>query len=76
MHTDPTIPARFEKMHIELAVTLSDGRTFHTRCNGPRGIWGGEPVSPAPSGVSEGEEVAVDGQLRLNNGTKVEIKKL
>src|ERR1700674_1491736 len=28
------------------------------------------------SGVSEGEEVAVDGQLRLNNGTKVEIKRL
>jgi membrane fusion protein, multidrug efflux system len=28
------------------------------------------------SGVSEGEEVAVDGQLRLNNGTKVDIKKL
>ncbi len=28
------------------------------------------------SGLSEGEEVAVDGQLRLSNGTKVEIKKL
>jgi multidrug efflux system membrane fusion protein len=28
------------------------------------------------SGVNEGEEVAVDGQLRLNNGTKVEIKRL
>jgi multidrug efflux system membrane fusion protein len=32
--------------------------------------------SVVASGVSEGEEVAVDGQLRLNNGTKVEIKKL
>jgi membrane fusion protein, multidrug efflux system len=28
------------------------------------------------SGLSEGEEVAVDGQLRLNNGTRVDIKKL
>jgi multidrug efflux system membrane fusion protein len=32
--------------------------------------------SVVTSGISEGEEVAVDGQLRLNNGTKVEIKKL
>jgi multidrug efflux system membrane fusion protein len=32
--------------------------------------------SVVASGVSEGEEVAVDGQLRLNNGTKVAIKKL
>jgi multidrug efflux system membrane fusion protein len=28
------------------------------------------------SGLSEGEEVAIDGLLRLGNGTKVEIKKL
>ena len=28
------------------------------------------------SGLSEGEEVAIDGQLRLGNGTRVEIKKL
>jgi multidrug efflux system membrane fusion protein len=28
------------------------------------------------SGLNEGEEVAIDGQLRLGNGTKVEIKKL
>jgi multidrug efflux system membrane fusion protein len=28
------------------------------------------------SGLAEGEEVAVDGQLRLGNGTRVEIKKL
>jgi 2-methylcitrate dehydratase PrpD len=46
LYMDPAIPARFEKMHIELEVTLQDGRTFHTRCNGPRGIWGGEPLSP------------------------------
>jgi multidrug efflux system membrane fusion protein len=32
--------------------------------------------SVVASGLTEGEEVAVDGQLRLNNGTKVEIKKL
>jgi multidrug efflux system membrane fusion protein len=28
------------------------------------------------SGLSEGEEVAVDGQLRLGNSTRVEVKKL
>jgi RND family efflux transporter MFP subunit len=28
------------------------------------------------SGLNEGEEVAIDGQLRLGNGTRVEIKKL
>jgi membrane fusion protein, multidrug efflux system len=28
------------------------------------------------SGLSEGEEVAVDGQLRLGDGTRVEVKKL
>jgi multidrug efflux system membrane fusion protein len=28
------------------------------------------------SGLNEGEEVAVDGLLRLGNGTKVEVKKL
>lgn len=46
LHMDPAIPARFEKMHIELEVALKDGRTLHTRCDGPRGIWGGDPVSP------------------------------
>lgn len=43
---DPAIPARFEKMHVEVEVTLSDGRTLRARCNGPRGIWGGDPVTP------------------------------
>ena len=28
------------------------------------------------SGLSEGEQVAIDGQLRLGNGTRVDIKKL
>jgi 2-methylcitrate dehydratase PrpD len=46
LHLDSAIPARFETMHVELAVTLKDGRTVRTRCNGPRGIWGGEPVPP------------------------------
>jgi multidrug efflux system membrane fusion protein len=32
--------------------------------------------SVVDKGLNEGEDVAVDGQLRLNNGTKVEIKKL
>jgi aconitate decarboxylase len=43
---DPAIPSRLEAMHVELAVTLGDGRTFHTRCHGPRGIWGGDPITP------------------------------
>jgi 2-methylcitrate dehydratase PrpD len=46
LQMDPAIPARFEKMHIELEVTLRDGRTLRARCNGPRGIWGGDPVAP------------------------------
>jgi multidrug efflux system membrane fusion protein len=33
-------------------------------------------TSVIASGLSEGEVVAIDGQLRLGNGTKVEIKKL
>jgi hypothetical protein len=32
--------------------------------------------SVVDKGLNEGEDVAIDGQLRLNNGTKVEIKKL
>jgi 2-methylcitrate dehydratase PrpD len=43
---DPAIPARFEEMHVDMAVTLEDGRTLQTRCKGPRGVWGGPPVPP------------------------------
>jgi hypothetical protein len=41
----PDIPARFDKMWVEAAVTMRDGRVLHTRCNGPRGIWGSPPIS-------------------------------
>jgi 2-methylcitrate dehydratase PrpD len=45
MNMSPDIPARFDRMHVEADVQLSDGRTLHTRCNGPRGIWGSPPIS-------------------------------
>jgi 2-methylcitrate dehydratase PrpD len=45
MNMSPEIPARFDKMHVEADVQLADGRTLHTRCNGPRGIWGSPPIS-------------------------------
>lgn len=47
MQMSPDIPARFDRMWIEADVTMDDGSTLHTRCNGPRGIWGGEPVTDA-----------------------------
>jgi len=59
LYMDPAIPARFEKMHVELEVTLRDGRTFHSRCNGPRGIWGGDPVSPEEHLVKVGDCLSV-----------------
>jgi aconitate decarboxylase len=36
----PDMPAAFETMHVELDVTLSDGRVIKTRCNRPAGAWG------------------------------------
>jgi aconitate decarboxylase len=45
MNMSPDIPARFDKMHVEADVQMADGRTLHTRCNGPRGIWGSPPIS-------------------------------
>ena len=45
MNMNPDIPARFDKMHVEADVELADGRKLHTRCNGPRGIWGSPPIS-------------------------------
>jgi aconitate decarboxylase len=38
MNMSPEIPARFDKMHVEADVQMADGRTLHTRCDGPRGI--------------------------------------
>ncbi|MCB1547798.1 MAG: MmgE/PrpD family protein [Hyphomicrobiaceae bacterium] len=42
---DPSIPARFEEMHIDVKVELEDGTIVETRCNGPRGKWGTPPIS-------------------------------
>ena len=47
LRMDPSIPARFETMHVDLSVTLADGRTLETRCNGPRGMWGQPPIAEA-----------------------------
>ncbi len=44
---DPTIPGRFEDMHVLLRVELDGGRVLETRCNGPRGKWGTPPISEA-----------------------------
>jgi aconitate decarboxylase len=45
MNLDPKIPARFDKMWVEADVEMADGSKLHTRCNGPRGIWGSPPIS-------------------------------
>jgi aconitate decarboxylase len=44
---DPTIPGRFEEMHMLLRVELDGGRVLETRCDGPRGKWGTPPISEA-----------------------------
>ncbi len=47
LRMDPTIPARFDRMHVEATAELADGRTVHTRCDGPPGIWGTPPITEA-----------------------------
>lgn len=42
--TDKTIPARFDRMHVEATVEMDDGRVLRARCNGPRGHWGTPPL--------------------------------
>lgn len=42
---DPSIPGRFEEMHVVLEVELDDGSTLTERCDGPAGIWGSRPIS-------------------------------
>ena len=44
---DKHIPARFETMHIEATIELTDGRTLTVRCDGPRGVWGKPPIPEA-----------------------------
>ena len=41
----PEIPARFDLMHVEAEVELTDGRVIGTRCDGPRGMWGRPAIS-------------------------------
>ena len=41
----PDIPPRFDKMWVEASVEMHDGSVLHTRCDGPRGIWGSPPIS-------------------------------
>ena len=40
----PEIPANFEEMWVTVAVETSDGQTYRSRCDRPRGIWG-NPLS-------------------------------
>ncbi len=44
---DKSIPARFETMHVLLAIELAGGRVLETRCDGPRGMWGQKPIADA-----------------------------
>ena len=36
----PDIPANFEEMWVAVRVETTDGQTYVSRCNRPRGIWG------------------------------------
>jgi aconitate decarboxylase len=47
IHIDmsPDIPARFDKMWVEARVEFDDGTVLHTRCNGPKGVWGSPPIT-------------------------------
>ena len=40
----PDIPANFEEMWIAIRVETTEGQTYVSRCNRPRGIWG-NPLS-------------------------------
>jgi aconitate decarboxylase len=41
----PDISSRFDRMWIGARVEMQGGSVLETRCDGPKGIWGGEPVS-------------------------------
>lgn len=36
---DGTISGRFDRMHVEISVELTDGRTVRQRCDAPMGSW-------------------------------------
>jgi len=41
---DPSIPGRFEDMHVLVDVEARDGTSVRERCDGPRGMWGAPEV--------------------------------
>jgi 2-methylcitrate dehydratase PrpD len=41
----PDIPAQFEKMHVRITVGLGNDRNIEARCDGPRGVWGAQPIT-------------------------------
>jgi aconitate decarboxylase len=45
INMSPDIPARFDKMWVEASVEMEDGSVLHTRCDGPKGVWGSPPIS-------------------------------
>ena len=45
MDMSPDISSRFDRMWLGARVEMQDGSVLETRCNGPKGIWGGEPVT-------------------------------
>ena len=45
LRMDKSIPARFETMHVMVAIELAGGRVLETRCDGPRGMWGQPPIA-------------------------------
>ena len=42
---DPAISGRFDRMHVDIAVELEDGRSVSHRCEAPLGSWS-RPVAP------------------------------
>jgi 2-methylcitrate dehydratase PrpD len=44
LRMDAAIPARFDRMHVEVTVELTDERSIRTRCDGPHGIWDSLPA--------------------------------
>ena len=43
---DETIESEFMKMHMDVRVTTTDGRTFESSSNGPKGLWERTPIAP------------------------------
>lgn len=41
------IPGRLDRMHVEVAVTLTGGEVLSAGCDGPPGAWGAPPIPEA-----------------------------